>query len=370
MRNKFSKIIMDIIVFLIFVIFILFGKIVLDELNKMQTTIEPENFETILSQEETVTNNIKTPQIIENSMANLEDAQNNVNINYVQIDKYFYNQIDEYSKTIYQAFEANKENMKTGTYKIELGNTFSNLLHEENGQDKLGTYYQTAIEAYTYDNPDVFYLSPNKMYLNIETTTRGNKVTYYVYINQGDKPNYLIDEFSSKEQVDEALNKLESIKNIVIQNKKNTAYENIKMIHDLLVNSVEYDTSISKPNIYNMYGALINREAVCEGYARAYKYLLDGVGIPSILVVGTGTNLEGKTENHAWNYVQLDENWYAIDTTWDDPVSSSELAKERARYKYFLKGSDEFNKDHTPSGQFTQGGKIFSYPYLSNSNYE
>ena len=70
MRNKFSKIIMDIIVFLIFVIFILFGKIVLDELNKMQTTIEPENFETILSQEETVTNNIKTPQIIENSMAN------------------------------------------------------------------------------------------------------------------------------------------------------------------------------------------------------------------------------------------------------------------------------------------------------------
>ena len=61
--------------------------------------------------------------------------------------------------------------MKIGTHKIELGDTFSDLLSTENGQTRLGEYYQSAIEAYTYDNPDIFYLSPNKMYLNIEKTT-------------------------------------------------------------------------------------------------------------------------------------------------------------------------------------------------------
>ena len=60
--------------------------------------------------------------------------------------------------------------MKEGTYKINLGTSFSNILSKQNGQEELGKYYQSAIEAYTYDNPDVFYLSPNKMYLNIETT--------------------------------------------------------------------------------------------------------------------------------------------------------------------------------------------------------
>jgi transglutaminase-like putative cysteine protease len=369
MKSKFSRIIINIIIFIIVIIFIVLGKMAFQEWKKIQTLVEVENFETIFSNEETVSNNIKTPQIVENSMDNVEDAKDDVNMDYVQIDKYFYNQLDEYSKIIYQAFESNKENMKTGTYKIELGSAFSKLLSTENGQEELGIYYQSAIEAYTYDNPDVFYLSPNKMYLNIETTTKGKKVTYYVYINQGEESNYLIDEFSSKEQVDEALSRLETIKNNVIQNKRSNTYENIKMVHDLLVNNVEYDTSISQPNIYNIYGALINRKAVCEGYARAFKYLMDGLGIPSTIVIGTGTNSEGITENHAWNYVQLDENWYAIDTTWDDPVSSSDWAKEKSKYKYFLKGENEFNKDHTPSGQFTEGGKMFSYPSISSNNY-
>lgn len=81
-------------------------------------------------------------------------------------------------------------------------------------------------------------------------------------------------------------------------------------------------------------------------------------------------NSEGKTENHAWNYVQIDNYWYAIDATWDDPISTSGFVSQSAKERYFLKGSSDMIKDHMPSGQFTEGGKVFSYPPLSTANYE
>ena len=208
------------------------------------------------------------------------------------------------------------------------------------------------------------------MYLNIETTTRGKEVSYHVYINCGNEANYFIDEFSSKAQVDNAIEKIEQTRNQMIQNRKNNTYDNIKMVHDYLVENIEYDTSISKENIYNIYGAMVNGEAVCEGYARSFKYVMDSFGIPCTLVIGKGTNSEGKTENHAWNYVQLGDRWYALDVTWDDPISLTGWVSESSKYRYFLKGSNDMIKDHIPSSQFTEGGKNFSYPPISSSNYE
>jgi len=41
-----------------------------------------------------------------------------------------------------------------------------------------------------------------------------------------------------------------------LQNRKTNTYDNIKMVHDYLVDKIEYDTTISKPNIYNIYGEL------------------------------------------------------------------------------------------------------------------
>lgn len=375
MKSKLATIIMSVVVVLIVAVFALFGVILWNEFIKIETSVQPENVQTVISENRnTIDKDIKAPEILENPFENIEDGNNNsgreVDYSNVTINKYFYNQLEEHAKTIYKAFETNKENMKTGTYKIELGNSFTSLLKESNGQEQLGKYYQSAIEAYTYDNPDVFYLSPNKMYLNIETTTQGSKVTYYVYVNSGDESNYLTEEFSSKQQVDNAIHEIEQIRNQILQNRKSNTYDNIKMVHDYLVNNVEYDTTISKNNIYNIYGAMVSKQAVCEGYARSFKYLMDSLGIPCTIVIGKGTNSEGKTENHAWNYVQIGDYWYAIDTTWDDPVSSSGWVSEASKYRYFLKGSSDMLKDHQPSGQFTEGGKVFSYPPLSTSNYE
>ena len=373
MKNRFASFIMSIVVFLIISVFGLFGIILWNEWVNLETDIKPENVKTLISEtQDTLDEEVSTPQILENPLEKIKDNENanaQIEQNSQKSDKYFYNQLEEESKIIYTIFENNKENMKTGTYRIELGNSFSSLLQQADGQEQLGKYYQSAIEAYTYDNPEVFYLSPNKMYLNIETTTKGKNVTHYVYINSGNESNYLIDEFSSKEQINQALEEIEQIKNQIVQNRKTSTYDNIKMVHDYLVENIEYDTSLTGNHIYNIYGAMVSGKAVCEGYARSFKYLMDALEIPCTLVIGKGTNSEGQTENHAWNYVQIDGAWYAIDVTWDDPVSNTGWVSQSNKYRYFLKGSKDILKDHIPTNTFTEGGKYFNYPDLNSENY-
>lgn len=377
MRDKITSIIIFLIVIGIIATSLVLGLIFLQEYIKPDENEELAFVENPVNKNDKIQNNtveedIKTPEIVENPISKIEDTNiKNVNYDNVKVNKYFYNQLEEPSKTIYKAFTQNKENMKTGTYKIELGTLFSNILKQENGQEELGKFYQSAIEAYTYDNPDVFYLNPKKMYLNIETTTRGKNVTYNVFINNGNEANYLIDEFNSKEQVDNAIVEIENIKNQIISNRTGNVYEDMKVVHDYLVDNISYDSSISKSNIYNIYGALINKECVCEGYARAYKYILDELNIPCILVIGTATNGEGNTENHAWNYVKLNNSWYAVDTTWDDPIIiGGGILNKKSKYRYFLKGKETMDQDHITSGQFTENGKEFAYPNLSETDFE
>ena len=367
MKSKLATFIISVIMILIIIILGIFGYIIWQEITG--NAEGPGNIITQIATNDTLKENLVTPNIKTNSLDEMmaENTNNEDNTNPV-MNKYFYNQLSEESKIIYEAFEKNKENMKSGTYTVEFGDKFSDILSKSNGQDLLGDYYQSAIEAYTYDNPDVFYLSPNKMYLNIETTTRGTKVTYNVFMNQGSgNSNYLIDEFSNLSQVNNALEEIEDVKNDILQNRTGNTVQDIRMIHNYLIDNVSYDTTISHENIYNIYGTLVNGEAVCEGYARSFKYLMDELGIPCVLVIGTGTNSEGKTEDHAWNYVEVDGNWYAVDTTWDDPIiRGNGTIPSNVKYKYFLKGEQEFNKDHTPSGYFTEGGKLFTYPNLSS----
>ena len=371
--DKITSVILFLVIIGIFAVVIVFSIIAIQEIwGEDEDLVFAESSGNVAtSGEKTVEDDIEVPAIVENPISSIE-TNNNTNTDYsnVQVDKYFYNQLEEKSRIIYRAFESNKEQMKTGTYQIELGDSFSDTLSQSNGQEQLGEYYQSAIEAYTYDNPEVFYLSPKKMYLNIETTTRGGTTTYNVFINSGNEANYLAEEFNSKEEIDQAIAQIEQVKNQIVQNRTGNTYEDIKMVHDYLVDNISYDSSLSKQNIYNIYGALVNRECVCEGYARAFKYLLDELDISCVMVIGTGTNSQGETENHAWNYVQLNGNWYAVDSTWDDPVViGGGTASEESRYKYFLVGREIIDQDHSPSGQFTEGGKVFSYPNVSYESY-
>ena len=296
----------------------------------------------------------------------------NENIDDKMIYRHLYNQLDINAQIIYSKLYENRENLKTGTYTVEFGNTFSDTLSQNGGDDILKTSYQSAIEALLYENPDIFYLDPTSMYINIEQITKIFGVTYNVYINNGKKMTYLAEGMYSKEDVEKREAEIESVKNkIITQVEGKSNYEKIQLIHNYLIDTIEYDETTLESDIYNIYGALVNQKCVCEGYAKAYQYLLNEVGIENIIAIGIGTNSDNETENHAWNYVKLNDNWYAVDVTWDDPIlRGGAKLTNKSRYKYFLKGEKTFYENHVLLEKFTDEGQTFKYPKLSMSDYK
>lgn len=368
-KRYFLKIIKGILNIILILALVVLGIYIYEKIQGKDPEIYVEQFLTILEDTYKRDKNMEETSI-DGKLGDLVTQQKKQETEYKKENHYFYNQLEVEAKKIYNAFENNETEMIKGNYEINLGNSFSEVLNITNGQEKLGEYYQSAIEAYLYDNPQIFYIDSNKMYLNIETTTKGNKKTYRVFINCGENENYFTNEFESKEKVELAIKQIENIRNLIQDRKTGNTYEDIKMIHDYLVDSIEYETTISKENIYNIYGALVNRQSVCEGYAKAFKYLLDEFDIPCIMVIGKGQNKQGNIENHAWNYVKLQNNWYAIDVTWDDPIIiGGGTTNKRTKYQYFLKGSEFFNQNHRNSGYFTEGGKEFTYPDLKQEDY-
>ena len=286
--------------------------------------------------------------------------------------RHLYEQLDDTAKKIYDKLYESRENMKTGTYRIDFGNEFQILLSQADGESKLKKEYQSAIETLIYENPEIFYLNATSMYINIEKVIKITSTKYNVYIDNGSKPNYLAEGFNSKEDIDTYQTKIEKVRDYIVKNiKDKNDYEKIKLTHNYLRDTINYESTISKNNIYDIYGALVLRECVCEGYAKAFQYIMNEVGIDNVIVIGTGTNSMGKTENHAWNYVKLDKKWYAVDVTWDDPMLIGDgIIPEKSKYKYFLKGSKTMNENHFISGKFTDGGQTFTYPTLSVEDYE
>jgi hypothetical protein len=284
--------------------------------------------------------------------------------------KYFYEQLNETQKVIYNGLQENKDKLVSGTHKIEFGNQFYDVLSKENGSEVLGDDYQAAIEAFTHDNADLFYINVSKMYLNMETKKKAFKTTYNVFIAPEEGSNYFAKGFSSEADVKLAMQKIEQEKNIVKSKLTGNTYKDIKIIHDYLVNNISYDEDYKSIGTYSIYGALVDKRCVCEGYTRAFKYLADMAGINCVLIQGTATNTEGKTEKHAWNAVYLNGFWYLIDTTWDDPIIVGRgIVLANTHYKYFLKGSKTFSKDHVEERQFSEGGKQFEYPKISEQDY-
>jgi len=284
---------------------------------------------------------------------------------------YYYDQLDETAKIIYKALEDNISELITGTYKIDFQTKFNELLHKENGESELKKAFQSAWNAFTYDHVEVFYIDVTKLVLTTQTTSIGKYATHTVSLSNGESESYLCDGFTY-EKLQIETKKLENIRNQVVNALEGyTTYEKIKYVHDWLINNLTYDTTYQGENIHNIYGALVNANVVCEGYARTFKYILDGLEIPCVMISGTATNSAGKTELHAWNDIKIDNKWYAIDLTWDDPIitDGSEL-RDTSRYKFFLKGANTFYTNHTENGILSEGSIEFEFPKIEKNDYE
>ena len=314
---------------------------------------------------------VETPEQVEQPVTTpVEDTPRASYQNENVVNRMYYSQLDAYGKLIYLQFNEHREELMKGTYTADFGTDFNELLHEEGGDQILENAFQLSINSLMFDNPDLFYLDITKIYMSTEITTLGPLKTYRVKIGPAEGSNYLSSYFQDEQMVWAANSTLESFRqDMANQIAGLSDYDKIKTIHDYIIQNTEYDQSISRDNIYNIYGTLMQHVAVCEGYSKAMKYILDAANIPCVIACGIAQNSSGETESHAWNYIKIDGAWYAVDSTWDDPVIlGTGYISDSVYTKYFLKGSDEFFQDHFEDGNIVNFSS-FAYPTISKENY-
>ena len=138
-----------------------------------------------------------------------------------------------------------------------------------------------------------------------------------------------------------------------------SAYQRIKLVHDYIVNNVEYDTTLKYENAYS---AIKEGKSTCQGYSLLFYKMLTEVGVPCRYITGTGIN-DKDNGPHGWNIVKIGEKWYNVDVTWDDPVYTDPTYKsDDISTEYFLKGSKNFDPSHVRDSEFVDDMFIYEYP--------
>ena len=128
--------------------------------------------------------------------------------------------------------------------------------------------------------------------------------------------------------------------------KYKTDYEKLRYINNYIVDHCEYVSAAVKnpdnyPLAFTSYGCLVEGNAVCEGYANSVQLICELLDIPCIKVTGTAYN-----GNHIWNAVYLDDKWWMLDVTFNDPVGRQD---NEDRWSYFLLNMNEFQQKGTHS---------------------
>ena len=93
-----------------------------------------------------------------------------------------------------------------------------------------------------------------------------------------------------------------------------TDLKKLQLCHDYVCTHTTF--SMDYATACTVVGCLVDGVGQCAGYAKTMNYLCNIIDVPCMFVVGK--NSEGAS--HAWNYVQLNNEWYLLDATWDDPI--------------------------------------------------
>ena len=214
----------------------------------------------------------------------------------------YYQMLSENQQSVYRQIYANAQNL---TEKFAPEKTVS------------ASDVKIAFEAVIGDHPEMFWL---------ETGYSSKYLANGQCVEIDLKYNSTADDLeSAKQRFDAAAQNL-----ITGAASLDSNYEKEKYVHDALASAVTYDLTADMNQ--SAYSALVNGKSVCAGYARAYQYLLQQLGIPCYYCTGYSGG------DHAWNIVKLEDGYYNVDVTWDDAAA--------IRYDYFNKTDADFASTH------------------------
>lgn len=275
-------------------------------------------------------NNIDKNANNDNAYNKIANINTDTEYNEAILDYGYYSLETEAQKMLYKKFEGvanavSDEKDDDGLYPMQIIEMKEVSLTEGN--------IRVVIEAFNCDHPEIFWISNIFGYYTDENVTMV----------------HLYSEFSGKE-INTMQSKLDNVINEFIKDipKGLSEYEREKLAHDKLLTVCTYaenvNSSADDPNAFTMYGALVDKKAVCEGYTKSMQYLLKLLGIKTITVNGYSKN-----ELHQWCIVNIDDNWYHLDPTWDDrDDEGGEII-----YTYFNVTDAYITVDHTLAKKYS-----------------
>lgn len=169
------------------------------------------------------------------------------------------------------------------------------------------------------------FVHPYNTFSSIEASLKGYVITIRVKYN---------DTYN-----EEVRNKIDTKIEEIISNNITTDMsdrDKVKVLHDYIINNTKYDqnfcieedkskcTTTSNYKADTAYGVLFEGYGICSGYTDLMSIMLYKLGI---------VNYRVSNESHTWNSVKLDNKWYILDVTWDDPISDD---KDILTDTYFL----------------------------------
>lgn len=257
-------------------------------------------------------------------------------------------------------------------------------------------YIVAAGNAFDRDHPEVFWMTgsvaPGCLASRSGSESKGYDYTLYLtYLLKGNASGEAFDvresNYQSQESIKNAIDTVNTKVRTLVNNVSDVNDEQkLKYFNEWLTKNNEYNRSSNLNAIGNecreCISALDGRTGtngpVCEAYARAFKVLCAEADIPCVLVDGYAKNsISSAGEAHMWNYVQLNDSWYGVDVTWNDPLGgASGAASGFENDKWLLVGSDtiissmKFIESHPVSNTASSNGISFTNgPVLESEKY-
>ena len=197
------------------------------------------------------------------------------------------------------------------------------------GFDECANEFNEYIQNSNYVEAINNYVHPYNSFENISIT-----------INNFNKIEIHVDKLYTDEEINYINGFLDNFIHNNIKSNMSTV-DKIKIFHDYIIKNTKYDDNYDlytdkdqyPTHPYNAYGLLTEGKAICSGYSDVMAIYLNKIGVPNYKIA---------SDEHVWNYVYVNNSWYHLDLTWDDPVTTNNT--DILIYDFFLINTNELLK--------------------------